>query len=306
MPKSTIPFGDAFLEMLAAERASSQLTLSSYRNDLSHFFAFLKHQPIGTIDRQHIQAYMCHLGEKEMSPATLARRLSALRQYFRFLMSEQHCDRDPTQGIDLPRQGRPLPKVLSEHAVVSLISGAYEAHSPEGLRLTALLEILYATGMRVSELVSLPLSVLRIQNKTINPALIIKGKGRKERMVPLTPPAIDALTSYLTVRNTFLEKDKPSAWLFPSYGSTGHLTRQRFSQLLKDLAVRTGLDPGKISPHVLRHAFATHLLSHGADLLTIQKLLGHADISTTQIYTHINAEHINKLVHTHHPLNHRQ
>lgn len=302
--KSVIPYGDGFLEMLAAERGASLLTLASYQNDLVHFFTITKVPNITTITNQHIQAYICHLSERGMRPSTLARRLSALRQYFHFLMSEQHCSQDPTRSIDLPRQSRNLPKILSEQDVMQLITYTYSDTSPEGLRLTALLEILYATGMRVSELISLPLSILGIQNQSFEAALIIQGKGRKERLVPLTPQAIQSIEAYLTIRNTLLGSNKCSPWLFPSYGNKGYLTRQRFAQLLKNLALNAGIDPAKVSPHVIRHAFATHLLSHGADLLTLQKLLGHADISTTQIYTHINSEHVSKLVHKHHPLSH--
>jgi integrase/recombinase XerD len=241
------------------------------------------------------------LSQEGRKVATLSRRLSALRQFYQFLASEGWSTHNPTETIDLPRRQHTLPKILSEEEVVRLLEGARAQTDPEGRRLYAMLETLYASGLRVSELISLPLMSFHPDR----PFLLIKGKGGKERLVPLSGPSLSALKTYLTVRSSFLQQDKDSfmqKWLFPSSSKEGHLTRQRFGQLLKGLALAVNLDPGKVSPHVIRHAFATHLLGHGADLLTIQKLLGHADLSTTQIYTHVVTDHLKDLVNCHHPL----
>lgn len=290
--------------MLAAERGAAPLTLLSYRTDIIHFFRFVKNTDAIDVCRQHIRDYLHHLSKEGKQATTLARRISALRQYFHYLISEKYCTQDPTQGVDLPRKTKTLPKVLSEDEITLLLNTARTDTTAEGVRGAALLEILYATGMRVSELVSLPLSVLRLQppEQTVSNTLIIQGKGRKERLVLLTPPAIDALQSYLHIRFRFVKNEKVKQWLFPSSSQQGHLTRQHFGQWLKNLALKAGIDSTKVSPHVVRHAFATHLLRRGADLLVIQKLLGHADISTTQVYTHVVLDHINELVNQHHPL----
>ena len=228
-----------------------------------------------------------------------ARRLSALRQFFKFLVAENIRADDPSAAIDGPKLGRPLPKLLDEEETARLIEVCTAMDGPSGARLRALVELSYASGLRVSELVGMPLAaVLRDQ-----PVLIVRGKGSKERMVPLNAPARAALNAYLEHRKAFLPKGaKTSPHLFPSRGVEGHLTRQRFGQLLKDLAIKANLDPARISPHVLRHAFATHLLDHGADLRSLQKMLGHADIATTQIYTHVAGKRLAELVESHHPL----
>jgi integrase/recombinase XerD len=225
--------------------------------------------------------------------------LSALRQYFRFLVAEGRRSDDPSAALDAPKRGRPLPKVLSEAEVAAMIDGVARQDKAAGLRLHALLELLYATGLRVSELVGLPLAAaMRDQ-----PYLVVRGKGAKERLVPLNPPAKAAVAAYLAVRAKFLPRSiKASPWLFPSSGATGHLTRQRFGQLLKAAAIASGIAPERVSPHVLRHAFATHLLDHGADLRALQKMLGHADIATTQIYTHVATGRLAELVGRAHPL----
>jgi integrase/recombinase XerD len=299
-----MPTLEGFLEMLAAERGAASLTLVSYRTDIVHFFEYIKILDPTHINRQHIQDYLYHLSQQGKQATTLARRVSALRQYFHYLMSEKQCTQDPTQGVDLPRRTQSLPKILSEEEVTLLLSSAHADKTPEGVRCTALLEMLYATGMRISELMTLSLSTLRLQppDKTVSNALVIQGKGRKERLVLLTPPAIEALQVYLIIRASFIKNEASKRWLFPSSGQLGHLTRQHFAQWLKGLALKAGVDPGKVSPHVIRHAFATHLLRRGADLLVIQKLLGHADISTTQVYTHVVLDHISELVNQHHPL----
>jgi len=290
---------EAFLEMLIAERGATQNTVAAYRQDLFDFADFLK-VPLDKVSPPEVNAYLMALSQQGMASATVSRRLSALRQFYQFLISEGWVTTDPTTSIDTPRHQRPLPKILSEEDITRLLVYAATQTDPEGLRLYAMLETLYATGLRVSELVSLPFTVYHLDR----PFLLIKGKGGKERLVPLSEPARSSLDAYLHVRGFFLQRAKPDEkkWLFPSHSKEGHITRQRFGQLLKALALAINLDPIKISPHVIRHAFATHLLRHGADLLTIQKLLGHADLSTTQIYTHVVTDHLRDLVYHHHPL----
>jgi integrase/recombinase XerD len=296
------PQVEAFLEMLTAERGAAALTLVAYGRDLADFASFLKGEAVTGASQADLRRYLARLDAQGMTPRTVARRLSALRQFHKFLMSEGLRQDDPTAILASPRQGRRLPKFLSEADVGTLLATAAEDESPEGLRLSAMLELLYASGLRVSELVALPLGPLTRQERT----LIVRGKGDKERLVPLGAAARRAVDAYLGVRAHFLAGNKPSRWLFPSSAEDGHLTRHRCGQLLKDLALKAGLDPAKLSPHVLRHAFATHLLAHGADLRSVQQMLGHADIATTQIYTHVEAERLKTLVETHHPLAKRQ
>jgi integrase/recombinase XerD len=291
---------EAFLEAIVAERGASKNTFDSYGNDLDDFAAFLAKRKIAPerADTETIRDYMSALGRGGLSARTAARRLSALRQFYRHLFAESIRGDDPCAAIDSPRQGRPLPKVLSESETEELLAAAKLVKGPEGARRAALLEILYATGLRVSELVGLKLSSVSRDRRF----LTVKGKGEKERLVPLGDPARDALSHYLRHRAAFLRGRTGEAWLFPSRSGAGHLTRHRFGQMLKTLAFEAGLDPAAVSPHVLRHAFATHLLDHGADLRSVQQMLGHADISTTQIYTHVLAARLKALVNDHHPL----
>jgi len=288
-----------FLEMMLAERNASKHTLAAYRRDLQDFAAFIggSENPEGIEDEQ-IRAYLAHMVKQDLSPTTRARRLSSLRQFFRFLLHEGLSDHDPTRTISSPQLNRHLPKVLSEEDIVALLETAQAWEGPQGLRMMALLELLYATGLRVTELVSLPLQAFAFDQGSI----IVKGKGGKERIIPLTQMSIDALQAYMKVRGVFIEGNQHCPWLFPTKAEQGHLTRQRFGQLLKQVAIEAGLDHQKISPHVLRHAFATHLLNHGADLISVQKLLGHSDISTTEIYTHVMQERLQELVFNCHPL----
>jgi len=286
---------ESFLEMLAAERGAAANTLQAYERDLNDFGKFLgaRGKAVDRARVEDLRAYLGHIEEAGMAPGTAARRLSALRQFHRFLFAEGLRADDPTAAIDSPRRGRSLPKVLNEAEVERLLSAARARPGPEGARLTALLELLYATGMRVSELVGLPLSAVARDPRV----LIVRGKGGKERMVPLSEPAREAMKRYRGLRAPRARK-----WLFPSWGASGHLSRQRVAQMLKELAAEAGIDPAKVSPHVLRHAFASHLLDHGADLRSVQKMLGHADISTTQIYTHVLDARLKALVRDHHPL----
>lgn len=291
-----------FLEMLSAERGLAQNSLLAYRRDLADFSGFLtvREETAERIGIDSLRAYVQGLADEGMKPATAARRLSALRQFFRFLAQEGIRSDDPSALLDAPKRGRPLPKLLSEDEVDRLLGEARRLRDDpaEAARLTALLEVLYATGLRVSELVGLRWPPFGDDPRF----LVIRGKGGKERLVPLSEPARQAIEAYAGWRMDFIAAKQASPWLFPSRGESGHLTRQRFGQLLKDLAIAAGIDPAKVSPHVLRHAFASHLLARGADLRAVQKMLGHADISTTQIYTHVLEARKQALVRQHHPL----
>src|SRR5215469_6614732 len=295
---------EAFLEMLAAERGAARLTLAAYRNDLSDLSGFLaaRGMALETAESATLHDYLGAAGTRRLAPRTVARRLSAIRQFYRFLLTDGVRGDDPTSGFDTPRLGRPLPKMLGEEEVARLIATAAAWPADEGVRLRCLLELLYATGLRVSELVTLPLAAAQRDPRF----MLVRGKGGKERMVPLSPPSRQALAEYLGVRKTFLPEGQASRFLFPSRGREGHLTRQRCGQLLKELALGANLDPARLSPHVLRHAFASHLLDHGADLRSVQQMLGHADIATTQIYTHVQTDRLRKLVETAHPLARRK
>ncbi|HVY43854.1 MAG TPA: site-specific tyrosine recombinase XerD, partial [Hyphomicrobiaceae bacterium] len=301
---------ESFLEMLAAERGAARNTLDAYRRDLDLFASFLaeRNRTLAHAKPDDITAYLRSAARSGLAPSSRARRLSTLRQLFRFFANEGVIAEDPTIGIAGPKQERALPKILSVADVERLLETARKRTQTttgrdrfRALRLHALLEVLYATGMRVSELVSLPRRVLQNDARVMT----ITGKGGRQRLVPLNAEARAALERYLGVGS---EEDSDIApmlktkWMFPSKSVEGHLTRQRLAQELKELALEAGLDPERVSPHVLRHAFASHLLDRGADLRAVQQLLGHADISTTQIYTHVLEERLKKLVHEHHPL----
>lgn len=307
------PTIQSFLEMLVSERGAAQNTYAAYERDLNDFHAFAKTAgfDIAHAKADNVQAYMAELddrihtkGDKSgaISDRTKARRLSALRQFYKFLVSEDIQTQDPTSTIDSPKQTRSLPKTLTEAEVNTLITTAAKSGTPASKRLVCLLEMLYASGLRVSELVGLPAVAIGEEAQFV----LVSGKGGRERMVPLSEPAQDAIKAYIEVRKSFISPEDngtQSQWLFPSKTSVaGHLTRQRFAQLLKDLSDEAGLPEGKVSPHVLRHAFATHLLRNGADLRSVQKMLGHADIATTQIYTHVLGENLKKTVEEKHPL----
>lgn len=301
---------EAFLEMLAAERGAAVNTIEAYRRDIQDLMAYLTRRgaTLAGARRAEIAGYLAELSTQGLSPATRARRLSAVRQLYRFLLAEGRIAEDPAHGLSGPRTAGSLPKTLSVAEVDRLIDAAgARVEATQGrerlfaLRLNCLLEMLYATGMRVSELVTLPRSVLLGDRRV----LTIRGKGGRERLVPLNAAAREALDRYLAAGRQAgdVEASEPrTRWLFPSRSAEGHLTRQRFAQELKTLAETAGLDPRRVSPHVLRHAFASHLLDRGADLRSVQQLLGHADISTTQIYTHVLEERLRRLVLEHHPL----
>jgi integrase/recombinase XerD len=295
---------EAFIEMLAAERGASKNTEAAYSADLRNLEAFLarrKQKPV-TANADALRAYLKSLDYLGMTPRTVARRLSVMRQFFRFLLAERRREDDPASTLDSPRLGRSLPKVLSRVEVDRLIEAAQAKGGGDGGRMETLLEILYGTGLRVSELVTLPLAAAE-RDPTM---LMVRGKGDKDRLVPLSDPARAAIAKWLHVRAATLAEDDTSRYLFPSRGRTGHLTRQRFAQLLKESALDAGIDPARVSPHVLRHAFASHLLEAGADLRSVQLMLGHADIATTQIYTHVIPEKLRSLVEDKHPLARRR
>lgn len=289
---------DAFLEMMSAERGAAKNTIAAYRRDLGDYAAFVggRGASLGNADRELITAYLARLEAEGLKASSSARKLSAIRQFHKFLAADTVRGDDPTRIIASPKARRPLPKVLSVGEVDRLLRLAEEeAEAPEATadaaRLHLLLELLYATGMRVSELVELKRSAV-MRDASF---LTVKGKGGKERIVPLTDRARDTVMAYLV-------RPATGPWLFPSSGESGHLARQVFARDLKALGARAGIGAARVSPHVLRHAFASHLLAGGADLRVVQTLLGHADISTTQIYTHVLDERLRSLVEAHHPL----
>ena len=288
----------AFLEAMRAERGAADNTIISYARDLREYSDHIATDLLSA-DRADIEGYLAHLSDQGLSAATRARRLSSVRQLHRFLYEDGWRDDDPSARIAGPRKARSLPKTLSEAEVTALLDAArmQGKRGEPDIRLICLMELLYATGMRVSEMVTMPVAAARGEPRMI----LVKGKGGKERLVPLSPPSRDALKAWLVVRDQDKVR-KESPFLFPSSGKAGHLTRVRFHQMVKDLAVRAGVSPAKVSPHTLRHAFATHLLAHGADLRSIQQLLGHADVSTTEIYTHVQEERLRALVTEKHPL----
>jgi integrase/recombinase XerD len=298
---------ELFLDMLAAERGAGPNTLTAYTRDLEDFCDYLvtKKRTIADAATDDVRGYLRHLAKREFAASSVARRLSAIRQLYRFLYAEGRRGDDPAAIVEGPKRGRKLPRVLSIEEVDRLLAAARDNPKPSSTkgerartaRLYCLLELVYATGLRVSELVSLPASAAARSARM----LIVRGKGDKERLVPLNDAAKRAMTDY-RARMAEAGHDMQGKWLFPSFGESGHLTRQHFARELKELAEAAGLRPGKVSPHVLRHAFASHLLHNGADLRVVQTLLGHADISTTQIYTHVLEDRLKSLVRDLHPL----
>lgn len=294
-----------FLDMLAAERGAGANTLDAYRRDLADLAAFLGTQGHGFADAstQALRDYLVDLADRGFKSTSVARKLSATRQLFRFLYAEGHRGDDPAAVLAGPRRGLTIPKVLTvaevDHLLATARAAVDEAEQPgaklRAMRLMCLLEVVYATGLRVSELVALPAAAARKDQRM----LVIRGKGGRERLVPLNDAARQSMAAYLAM---LPEESAKSKWLFPSFGDSGHLTRQHFARDLKALAARAGIAATRISPHVLRHAFASHLLHNGADLRIVQTLLGHADISTTQIYTHVLEDRLKSLVRDLHPL----
>lgn len=315
---------ERFLEMISAERGASDNTLYAYRRDLMDWTESVS-ATVETLMPSDIESVLASWASSGLSAATTGRKLSALKQFLGFLQSEGDITSNPSFNIRGPKRGRTLPKVLSEDDVERLFQAAETDCSVKGLRRQCMLEILYAGGLRVSELVSLKLAptqraaaILKMEPaardlalRSGNGCLMIKGKGGKERLVPLTQTALEMIGDWLRVRkdslpNTVEARKRADGFLFPSRGKLGHITREMFAVDLKNLAIKAGLPPSKLSPHVLRHAFATHLLSRGADLRSVQTLLGHSDISTTQIYTHILDERLKELVYSAHPLSEKK
>jgi integrase/recombinase XerD len=298
---------DLFLDTLAAERGAAKNTLEAYGRDLKDYLVFLKRRRSGPLAAtgEHIRGYLADLKARDLKPTSAARRLSAVRQFHKFLYAEGHRGDDPSAATEGPKLGRPLPKVLSVAEVDRLLAAAQEGIEDEKrtlgarmrrARLYCLLELLYATGLRASELIALPLSAARTRERF----LVVVGKGRKERLVPLNDKARAAAKSYVALLGEVGGAEGP--WLFPADSTSGHITRQAFARDLKEVSAAAGIAKDRVSPHVLRHAFASHLLHNGADLRIVQELLGHSDIATTQIYTHVLDERLKAMVRDLHPL----
>jgi integrase/recombinase XerD len=289
-----------FLDMMATDRNAAPNTISAYQRDLNDLDGWLNQRgrALDAATPDDLRAWLSHLSRAGLAASTQARKTSSARRFYRFLFTEGLATDDPGAVLDSPRRGRPLPKVLSIAEIESLIAAARQDSTAKGLRIQCLIEMLYAGGLRVSELLSLPYPALSGDRRF----LMVRGKGGKDRLAPMSTEALAALDTYLGVRPRFLKADAPSAYLFPSRGKNGHLTRQHFALELKKVAGAAQLDRAKVSPHVLRHAFATHLLAGGADLRTLQTLLGHADIATTQIYTHLQDDELQRTVQERHPL----
>ena len=290
-----------FLEVLASEKGLAVNTRISYKNDILQFLVFLEKnkKKINEITSIDIEKFTSKFTTQGLEKSTISRKMSALSHFFIFLLEENMIKRNPINELDLPKQIKKLPKILSVDQVEKLIKSSREDKSINGIRLNTMIEILYATGIRVSELVEMKLSATYAEKNF----LLVQGKGNKERLVPISENTEEKIKDYLKIRNEYINNDTESKWLFPSkQSSKGHITRQRFNQLLQILCERVNLNNIRISPHKLRHAFATHLLANGVDLRSLQQMLGHADISTTQIYTHVLKDRLKKLVSDNHPL----
>lgn len=288
-----------FLQIMSAERGASQNTILAYERDLEQFLTFADVENFTEISAQTIQSFLQHLSSRRFAAKTLARKLSAVREFCRFLYSEKIITENPAAEILTPKQEKPLPKFLSYDEIRLLIDTAMEKKEYRWSRVAVMIELMYATGLRVSELVCLPENAINYNKGLIT----IFGKGKKERVVPIAKQAIDAVLEYSGIRDNFVKAQKTSPWLFPSLTSiSGHFTRDAFYKDLKILAAECGIYPSKVSPHVLRHSFATHLINNGADLRSVQEMLGHENIATTEIYTHIVNEKLKDAVCRLHPL----
>ncbi len=291
---------ELFLEMMVAERGASVNTILAYRRDLKDFSGFMKMRGKNPekASEKDINNYIVSIDNSGMSPKTQSRRLSSLREFFRFLFSENVRKDNPTDNLASPKINRSLPKYLSEEEIAQILSVTRNLKHDTAIKALAMMEILYASGLRVSELSALPLSSVNQGHQ----AITVTGKGQKERMVPLNPNALTAIAEWLRVRENHLKRERGSKWLFPSRSKSGHITRDGCFKILKELAVMAGINPERVSPHVIRHSFASHLIAHDADLRSVQKMLGHADIATTEIYTHVLDDRLNALVKNKHPL----
>ena len=291
---------DLFLESQAADRNASLNTLEAYRRDLNDYAKWYI-KPLSESLTADIEAYIQFLFSREFKVSTVNRRISSLKQFYLFLFNENLIKNNPCLHIKTAKAPSTLPKVISSKQMGEFLDFLKDAKEPSHIRVKAILELLYASGLRISELIRLPVNCV-VRGATVQPMILVRGKGNKERLVPLNDTSIEALLAYLKVREIFVSGIKSSTFLFASRSKEGCLTRQRVGQLVKEVAIEFGLEPSAISPHVFRHSFATHLLQGGSDLLTIQKLLGHSDIATTQIYTHVMPISVYQLVQQHHPI----
>lgn len=290
---------ESFLDMMRAEVGASANTIAAYGADMDQFEAFCEGADWAAVTSEKISAFIRFLSQKGYSSRTIARKISTLRDFFAFLYTEREINDNPTLNIISPRQEKPLPKFLTEGEIKCLINTAAESDTLSGQRMTVMLTLMYACGLRVSELVSLPENCINFEKREI----LVRGKGNKERLIPVASTALDAVKRYWQIRDNFIRGGRRSVWLFPSLKSTsGHMTRDAFFKEIKKISLAAGLDPHKVSPHVLRHSFATHMLNHDADLRSIQKMLGHAEIATTEIYTHITSQKLIDIVKEKHPL----
>ena len=289
-----------FLEMMSAERGAAQNTLEAYGRDVSQFLDFCGNVSFKNISADDIADFVQYLSREErFSSKTVARKISAVREFFKFLYTDNIIKENPALDILTPKQQKPLPKFLTQEEIKQLILAAQTGETPALRRMSVMLELMYACGLRVSELVSLPENCINFDKRQI----LVRGKGSKERIIPVAPQAIQAVLDYFSYRDYFIKGGRKSIWLFPSkISSSGHITRDAFFKHLKDIAVRAGISPQKVTPHVLRHSFATHLLNHDVDLRSVQKMLGHESINTTEIYTHIISDKLIKTVQKLHPL----
>lgn len=288
-----------FLEMMSAERGAAQNTLEAYGRDVSQFLEYCGNVSLKNISADDIADFVQYLSKKEqLSSKTVARKISAVREFFKFLYTDKIIKENPAADVQTPKQQKPLPKFLTREEIKQLIQAAKEENSPAGRRMCVMLELMYACGLRVSELVSLPENCINFDKREI----LVRGKGAKERIVPVAQDALKRVLDYFAYRDLFFKKGRKSIWLFPSYSKQGHITRDAFFKSLKNLAVESGISPEKVTPHVLRHSFATHLLNNGADLRSVQQMLGHSSITTTEIYTHILNDKLIRTVQNLHPL----
>ena len=290
---------ESFLAMMVAERGASQNTIENYQRDLQQFLSFVAASDMADVTDKDISQYVQALSKHPYAPKSIARKISALKEFFKFLFSEKEIKENPTAYLIAPKQEKPLPKFLSEAELKRLTDTALAKEEIHARRLAVMLILMSACGLRVSELVGLPENCINYDKKEI----LVRGKGSKERLIPISDEAIEAVLDYVTYRDNFIRGGRKSIWLFPSLtSSSGHMTREAFFMGLKELAIEAGISPKKLSPHVLRHTFATRLLNHNADLRSVQKMLGHEDISTTEIYTHITSEKLIDTVKRLHPL----
>ena len=290
---------DDFLDMMRAEIGASENTINAYRFDLEQFCAACA-KPFNQISSEDIASHIRFLNTQHYAPRSIARKISTLKDFFKFLYSEKEISDNPTANIFIPKQSKPLPKFLTPTEVKKMIETAQSKNNVSFQRLAVMLELMYACGLRVSELVSLPENCINFDKRQI----LVRGKGSKERLIPIAENTLKVILDYFDLRQEFI-RGRKSIWLFPSkQSSSGHITRDAFFKNIKELAVLSGISPNKVSPHVLRHSFATHLLHNGADLRSVQLMLGHADISTTEIYTHIMSNELLEEVRAKHPLSH--